>query len=423
MDGIFNVAVAEFAEISSDGEIQSSPAGEKMSGWTVNYLREVLGGDQNLQIWPNQGNLFTRRDVPLVEPDAVEKYASDIDADLLLYGYVDTRISPPQLVLNFWVAPQNEYKFEDIQGNMQIGIPIRVADLDDPGLDVQGELERQSAAAAWIAMGLANEQLGQNEDALKAFEKAAGEVSRSEVVQFFIGRENLFLSESQPDEREEYLQKAEDAFLKATELNPQYARAYIGLGGVYRKRSADLVEKAQGSNQAPDPQAAEWAKQAIDAYQKILELKPDPAEYGVPIEDVARLGLGNAYQLQGRISLLQGDVDSALQAFDTSIQFLEDARPVFESAADEHASYRRYLTQAYEYLGTVHLWQGLAFETAQDYDSALTAYEASINAFDQCIAQANGSPDLVIQNEIVEKNCRPTLEKVQQIYDELKGGQ
>jgi tetratricopeptide (TPR) repeat protein len=332
-------------------------------------------------------------------------------------------MNPPQLILNFWVAPQSEYKFEDIQGNMQIGIPIRVADLDDPGLDVQGELERQSAAAAWIALGLANEQFGQNEDALKAFEKAAGEVSRSEVVQFFIGRENLFLSESQPDEREEHLQKAEDAFLKATEFNPQYARAYIGLGGVYRKRSADLVAKAQESNQAPDPQAAEWVEQAVDAYKKVLELKPDLAEYGIPIEDVARLGLGNAYQLQGRISLLQGDVDSALQSFDTSIQFLEDARPVFESAADEHASYRRYLTQAYEYLGTVYLWQGLAFETAQDYESALTAYEASISAFDQCIAQAEGSPDLVIRDEIVEKNCRPTLEKVQQTYDELKGGQ
>jgi tetratricopeptide (TPR) repeat protein len=127
--------------------------------------------------------------------------------------------------------------------------------------------------------------------------------------------------------------------------------------------------------------------------------------------------------LQGRIFLLQGDLDAAQRAFDTSIQFLETSRPALEAVVDEHESYRRYLTQAYEYLGNVYLWQGHTFDTAQDYDSALTAYEASINAFNQCIAQAEGSPDLVISNEIVDKNCRPSLEKVQKIYDELKGGQ
>jgi hypothetical protein len=32
-----------------------------------------------------------------------------------------------------------------------------------------------------------------------------------------------------------------------------------------------------------------------------------------------------------------------------------------------------------------------------------------------------GSPDLIIQNDIIGKYCQPKLEEVQQLYDELKG--
>ncbi len=113
---------------------------------------------------------------------------------------------------------------------MQIGKPIRVVDLNDPGISVQSELESQSTAVAFIAMGLAQEQLGQSEDALAAFLKAEEAAPQSEIVQFFIGREYLFLSDLQPDQQEELWQKAEDAFLQAIAINDQYARAYIGLG-------------------------------------------------------------------------------------------------------------------------------------------------------------------------------------------------
>ncbi len=52
----------------------------------------------------------------------------------------------------------------------------------------------------------------------------------------------------------------------------------------------------------------------------------------IPVEDVARLALGNAYRLKGTILLAQGDVDSALKAFDDAIQYLETSRPIFEAS-------------------------------------------------------------------------------------------
>ncbi len=422
MSGIFNIAVADFGEMGPDGTIHSSAAGKQMSEWTVTYLRDELKKeDSNLSVWPDQSNFFRRTRVPLVQPATAEQIASEINADLLINGYIDTRSDSPQLVLNFWVAPQDKYKFEDIQGNNQIGQPIRIVNLQDPGISVQGELERQSIAVAFIAMGLAQEQLGQSEDALAVFLKAEQKVPQSAMVKFFIGREYLFISDLQPDRREELWQKAEEELNHAIALDPAYGRAYIGLGAFYMQRATSLVDRALPLRQPPDPQAEEWVEQAIDKYMKASQL-PDQ-KYVNLVTDVARLGLGNAHRLQGTIFLLQGNLDLAQKAFDLAIQRLEASRPVFEASVPEHESYRRYLAQAYEYLGTTYQWQGQTFEAAQNYDSALSAYKKSIDAFNQCILQGEHSPDLVIQNDIVGKICQPNLEEVQKTYNELSGGQ
>ncbi|MGE5776079.1 MAG: hypothetical protein ACM33V_07655, partial [Chloroflexota bacterium] len=196
-----------------------------------------------------------------------------------------------------------------------------------------------------------------------------------------------------------------------------------GLGALYRKRADHLVDAALTSHTAVDPQTGQWIEKAIQSYQKALDLKPDSEKYGNPVEDVARLALGNTYRLRGVIALLNGDADSASKDFDQAIQLLETSRPIFEALIPRHESYRRYLAQAYEYLGSTYQWQGQAFDTAQQYDQALTAYQKSIEAFDGCIAQGEGSSDLVIQNEIVEKVCKPNLEQTRQTYNELIGGQ
>ena len=125
------------------------------------------------------------------------------------------------------------------------------------------------------------------------------------MIQFLIGREYLFLVD-----RESVLQfageafqlKAEEAFLQAIRLRQDYARAYIGLGGVYFKHAQRLVnpstnESGNGSQDITDLElAATLSDDSIAAYTDVLELNPDPAEYGIPLDSVARLGLGNSYR-------------------------------------------------------------------------------------------------------------------------------
>jgi tetratricopeptide (TPR) repeat protein len=257
--------------------------------------------------------------------------------------------------------------------------------------------------------------LGQTEDALAAFLKAEKAAPQSEVVQFFIGREYLFLAEFQPDQQEALWHKAEDAYLKAIGFNDQYAKAYLGLGSVYIKRSSELLDTAKASNQVVGPQSLQLTEQAIQAYQKVLDLKPGSEQFGTPDKDLANLALGNAYRQKGAILLYQGNADLALSAFDESIRVLGLAQKAFEASVLVHESYRRYLTQTHEYLGTVYQWQGSAFESKLDYQKAMDAYT-------QCISQGKNSPDLIIQNDIIKKYCQPKFEEVKKVYDELIGG-
>jgi tetratricopeptide (TPR) repeat protein len=424
MNGVFNIAVAEFGEMDASGQIRSSKTGQIASGWAANYVREQVKSDPNLLVWPHEGNLFDRTRVALATPDTAGGVAADIDAGMLLYGYVDTKVNPPQLVVKFWIAPQAKYRFEDLQGDFSVGAPIRIADLNHPGISVQGELERQSGALAWVGMGMAHEQLGQSEDALQSFQRAAELAPQSEAVQFFLGREYLFLSDRQPEQREQDWQASEQAFQKAISLNKQYARAYIGLGSLYFKRAATLLDSTTDPEQIAQSQAPQWVQQSLDAYQTVLDLKPSAAEYGNPLEDVATLSLGNAYRLKAVLQSDEGDQAAAQASIQQALALIAKARPALEAAVEQHESYRRYLAQADEHLGEAYQWQGYVFELQQNRAAARDSYQKAMDAYQQCIAQGDPkiTSDLVIQNDIVAQFCKPYLDDTKQSFDSVKGG-
>jgi len=422
MYGIFNVAVADFGEVGADGQVGASKTGQQISAWAVNYLNETLQDDANVQIWPNQGGLFNRTTVGLVTPAGASGTASDIHANLIFYGSIDSGHSPAQLTLGFYVPPQFDSPLQEIQGNHSPGRPIRIADLANPAPSVQPELKKQTSVIAWLTLGLTQVQLGNSEQALQDFNKATEIDPQSPMVQFFIGRENLFLADRHPDQRETYRQAAEDAFQKAITLDSQYARAYIGLGSVYEDRAADLIDNALQSGQPVDPGTNQLTEQAIQTYQKVLDLNPATADYGNPVVDVARMALGNAYRQQGTTAYLQGDNPGALKSLEQALATLEDARRSFEASVKEDESHRRYLTQVYEYLGETYQWQGLASEVAFDYPAAIQSYQQSLVSYQLCIAQAENAPDQIVQ-DIVGRYCQPRATEIQNLYDTLIGEQ
>ena len=132
---------------------------------------------------------------------------------------------------------------------------------------------------------------------------------------------------------------------------------------------------------------------------------------------------GNAHRLQGIATAIQGDVPTALAAFDQAINSLEDVRPSFEVSIQEDESHRRYLTQVYEYLGETYQWQGYAHELAFAYPEAQQAYQKALTAYQQCIDQADNTPDGIIRDQIVGLYCQPYALDTQTRLNTLNGEQ
>jgi tetratricopeptide (TPR) repeat protein len=152
----------------------------------------------------------------------------------------------------------------------------------------------------------------------------------------------------------------------------------------------------------------------------VLDLQPDPEDYGNPIQEVARSALGNAYRLKGAIAYNQEDFAAALDSVEQAIQHLEAVRPVFEESIREHESYRRYLAQVYEQLGAAYELQGKIFEREFNYQQALESYTRSLSFYTECIAQGENSLDLIIQNDIAGKYCGPNSQATQKALDNVK---
>ena len=266
MTGAFNVAVAEFGGISQDGELgpAQGEAGQTVSGWVAKKLTGELANDPNMLVWYDGADLRRENVIigrvegasPAERVATAQAMAERLNADMLVFGNIDSRQTPAQLVLEFWIAPQLEYHFEDIQGSYQTGEPIEVFEPGNPGLQALPEINRQASTLAWLALGLTRTRFGQSAEALEAFQNAGNFSPDSALVHFFIGRETLFLSDSETDpaKRIEMTLKADQAFRRALELDPTYARAAIGEGSAYYATAKRLVsEESNNLESSPGP--------------------------------------------------------------------------------------------------------------------------------------------------------------------------
>jgi tetratricopeptide (TPR) repeat protein len=431
MQGIYNLAVAEIGWVDETGQTRPSEngAGLRLGAWLSGFLQEELSGDSNLWVW-SDGPDLRRQNVKIgrVDPhgmgdgaEPAQIIAGRLQADMLVYGDIDLRQSPAELTLKFWLATQDDGGFEEIQGAHQITFPIVILDPRDPGLEVQTELRRQAGALAWIAMGLTHAQLGQSQAALEALQKAESLLPDSEVVQFLLGREYLFQAFRDQTKQESLEQAAEQAFIKSTHLNPQYARGYIGLGSAYFTRAQRLFLDAPPDNTNPiNPsnlaEATDLLEGAIVAYVAAIELKPDPQDYGAPVTEIASLGLGKSYRLKGMLSQQLDDLEQAVHFYDLAIQTLEPLGTLFEAAGQP-----RYLTQTLEGLANAYAGRGYFHETQQLFPEMLVDYEHALAYYDMCISQRENSPDEVIRNDIVAARCVPFRMEIQQIIDSYNG--
>jgi tetratricopeptide (TPR) repeat protein len=266
-------------------------------------------------------------------------------------------------------------------------------------------------------------------EALDGYLEAAKLAPESDMLQFFIARESLFVIERPaiPQSADAaFEEQARAALEKALQLNPQNARAYIGLGSLYLKPAKRLINEAMNSEYTDQSfqQIMQLLDQAEAAYRHVLELKADPAVYGVPIEDVAKLGFADV-QIRRGIALAgytnydpnNEAFDQAAKLFDQAIQTLNGTLPAFQSSG-----LSRYLAQNDQFLGDAYQNSGYLAYLSNDPLTAMQVYQKAIGQLDACIALGKTTSDRVIREEIVETNCLPDRQRTEDLIQLLSGG-
>lgn len=426
MTGRFNVAVAEIAVLDENGNLvnDDSRAGEQLAARIEGFLNEAFAVDDtssgDIQVWADGPALLAARcaEIGVVADDLVGvtspiSATEAVNADVVIYGTLRPVAERAELAVAFYVAPQFGQDSGDIVGTYAFEKTVPVFDIDDPGSEVDAVLGPQVAAMAYMARGFTAEVLGQPERALVDFEAAADLVQAADFAHFFVGQEYLFLAQADTDQAERYLKRATAAFERAlsSERAPENARAHIGLGGVHFVRAQNRLNAALADDFTGDVAAAladvqAEAALALDYFEGVVAGGNQIETYGVPVDQIARLGQGIALRVSGEAAYYQNDADGALAAIEAAIVVLEQA--VFDLAAtNDH----RLLSQVYQALGSVYEWRSFLLGERGAADASADAIGKARGYYGQCLGLGESFPfDTYMVEEVVEKLCRPRYE-------------
>jgi hypothetical protein len=436
MNGLYNIAVADIGEIEPDGQVRSSADGGMISQTVTAALQSAFQDKQNILIWNNSPELRLKRvrirtlegDSPQQLNQEAASLAQRLNADMIIYGTIDRRQQPPVLSIQMYLTPKLEDTLNEIKGSFPLDAPIPL-NSDLASDSVKTEITRQTNLLASLALAQSESKAGRTLEALDGYLEAAKLAPESDMLQFFIARESLFVIERPAIPQSvdaAFEEQARAALEKALQLNPQNARAYIGLGSLYLKQVKRMLDEARNSEFTDQTfqQIMQFLDQAEAAYRHVLELKVDPAVYGVPIEDIARLG-GADVQISRGIALLghtnydpnNEAFDQAAGLFDQAIQTLNRTLPTFQASG-----LSRYLAQNDQFLGNAYLNSGYLASLNNDSSAAMQAYQKAIEQLDACIALGETTTDRVIRVEIVENNCQVDRKRTEDLIQLLSGG-
>jgi hypothetical protein len=438
----FNVAVAEFSEVDAAGRARVSANSALISKTLFTTIQGELGqlpDDYQALIWHDSMSFLQKRATIGAIPGATPKErstagckrASDLGADIIVYGVLDASSSPAQLRLQFCARDTTRARdlgnLDELQKVDRLGGPLPV---DLPLADVQSSvnppLRVRTTLIAKLIVGLRYE-LASNPNfqanlhrALGVFTDARGFLEREDgaatsdnggdLVYYFIGRENLLLYQDQdtPEaDKPALLEQMRAAFGRSTELDPQFARAWTALAGAYYKQ-VQRIEK-------PKRLAGDEIPLAIAAYGSAITAAQDAKDRAAEAE--ARLALALTYWLQADAALYLAppDYDAAEATLRRADEQLAASAPLIEPNQNR-------------FHGFAAMVRGVvAYERAQitlrvgDKSAARALFQQTRDAFAECIAAGTNDPgDLFLKRQIIDGTCAPFEQAVAQALQNLQ---
>jgi tetratricopeptide (TPR) repeat protein len=424
----FNVVVAEIGQQGASSQVNRSTDGQQLSVWIFTELqREYESSDvlqqHDIQLWHDSlGPEVKDVEIGIVSSDDEAKDLADrVNANLIIYGNLTAEQEPATFEPEFYVSrlPGEADEISEITGPFQLGtsipVPLPLEEIDQVSITaLRQQVTLRARAMRWFTVGFIWDLVGDTAKALETFKQAELDLSQwaelgegKEILYYFIGREALTLGRDDQiaqssgafENADQALQEAERYFRKALASDDQYARAHIGLAGVFYQRAQHQAIE--------DRLVGEELAGAIDHYDRAREYTMETPNGPAGLE--ARFGVGIAALLQGTTYRNLGFPDEANASLDWAIQELEMiVSPLID--AKQH----RTLAQVHLALGVTYLEQARLLRDQGDIAASIDSYEQAQMSFARCVDQGDPgkggiSNDLVLK-DIIARNCGPYSE-------------
>jgi tetratricopeptide (TPR) repeat protein len=403
-----NIYIADFGLIQ-DGKVVSIPESAPLSGYLIdglnvelqdpNTLPAAVRSDFQPEIWGSDDAMANGWQIgPIGTLTDAQQVGEQLGAQVVIYGNVITESGASRLQLDFYV-PQALKTADELAGGYAIGkpIPMQWPLTEEVPLGIRSNLNSRQRLMLRLTIGIAYDQAGQPEKALAIFNRALSDLNPPcggglEVLQFFIGREQLLLGNSE---------EAKQAHTEAVNCNPDFARALIGLG--------DANLQATRALSPEERLESESLQAAIDNYA--LAQQKALAEGHLQLATLAQLGTGLTQQLIGSTYYVLDENDKAQPYLADAIKLIT---PALEELSKRPDGQRRTLAIGYSLLGTAHWYSALI--TPEDEASTADKYlsQAKDN-YEKCIALAPAGTETAEAKlaEIVT-TCQNNLERIGQ---------
>lgn len=347
MKGEFNIAIAQFGEITDDG-IKSTALSTKISNSLLNYLdTEFKASNFDLVVDVSNHNM------PLITEDAdAEKLANQVGATIVIYGNVYVQGGEAKLSPRFYVS--QDFDASELTGETELAKPIifNVATIDEQEKTEQ-DLKARAAILSNFTYSLIYMSNGNFEYADVSVQKAIKITEASS--ESFAGKENLYLTAAHIATVQKDYDLANQMLDTALEINSNYARAFIARGNIYYGRATQSK-----------PVDEVLLERALAEYQRAYEAQEQPAGANIPVK--AHMSIGNIYFLKA-------------QSASNNPDLYRDAIEHYQFVTNQ---YEKSKAPAIKELAALNYFSmGIAYERIGELDQAVQAFENALKTTSQ----------------------------------------
>ena len=352
MTGEFRIAIASFAE-------KGRNLPDKI-GYTVadginlrleNDLHEITVGPQ-VEIWgPDRVKPIAGDSIETRTRNA-EQLVKQIHAHMVIYGVVEETSTGMLITPEFYLDTEGFHEGSEVIGQYELGSPVPLPGADNPvwQFDFDRQMRARSDIVSSLSLGLSYLAVHQYDSALEAFQS----VEKIEGWQEDQGKEVLYALLGFTAGKAKQYDLTRSALQKAIDINPDYARPYIGMANL----NYILALQSLQASQDLDEFDRSLLDNCFDYLEKATQApeKPPLAEVEVKIHS----SRGHCYWLR--------TYTGELPDYSLAIDEFQQVIAAYNNGANQRV--REYAAEAHARLGLIEEATGNLQEAADQYQTA-----------------------------------------------------